>query len=73
MKTKNYKKELATLTKAVAQFLSAFDAVMKEASTEKRGGRLAKLANDLEMINDGKMFFGLGYGWKKIANIKKIK
>ena len=68
-----YKKELEQLTKKVAQFLTALDEVMKEPSTAKRGKRVAKISNWLEMANDRKMHFGLGYEFKKINRIKKLK
>ncbi len=70
---KEYKKHLISLTKTVAQFLTAFDIIMKEKSTALRGKKLAKICNALDMSNDSAMHFGLDYGWKKIKNIKKVK
>jgi len=67
----NHKKQLISLTKTVAQFIAALDRVMKEESTVERGKKIAKLNNALELENDKAMYFGLGYGWRKIGNIKK--
>jgi len=67
----NHKKYLKDLTETVAVCLSALDHVMKGPSTVERGKTIAKISNHLDMGNDAAMHFGLGYGFKKIANIKK--
>lgn len=70
MQPKNCKKDLESLTVAVVNALSHLDAIMKLPSTVERGKRIAEWSNQLEMANDYAMRFGLGYSWKKIANIK---
>ena len=68
---REYKKCLVSLTGSVAQALSLIDAAMRWPSTVERGERIAMICNALDMANDSAMHFGLGYGWKKIQNIKK--
>ena len=57
-KTEEYK-YLVSLTTAVLQFLAALDEIMKGPSTEKRGQKIAKLSNALELANDQARYFGL--------------
>lgn len=73
MKENEYKKYLKELTETVALALTAIDIEMRKPSTHQRGSNIAKICNFLEMANDRTMHFGLGYGWKKMGNIKKAK
>ena len=61
---------LKELTVKVTQALSSLDAVMKQPSTVERGRNIGRIATFLDMANDAAMHFGLGYGWKKIGNVK---
>ena len=65
-----YKKYLSTLTEGVVRYLSLLDSTMKEKESYERDKKIAKLSNALDMANDRAMHFGLGYGFKKIGNIK---
>ncbi len=66
-----YKKALEKLCGQVEQSVSALDAIMKGPSTYSRGKNLAKIRNFLDMANDSALYFGLHWGWKKIANFKR--
>jgi hypothetical protein len=67
----NQKKYLADLTESVLKYLSAFDSIMQQSSTFERGKNLAALNNWLELQNDEAMRYGLGYGFRKIDNLKR--
>ena len=45
---------------------------MSQKQTEKRGRCISKILNSLEMQNDIALHYGLGYGFKKMANMKGI-
>ncbi len=62
---------LKKLPIAVAKAIVLLDAQMELPSTEQRGKDIAKILNSLEMTNDAVLHFGLGYGFKKIENLKK--
>jgi len=70
MKTITDKQYLKELTEKVARFLAGLDILMKEPSSCERGKKIARLCNYLDMANDSAML-NMGYGWKKINNIKK--
>lgn len=65
------KRSLVELTKKVCRALAVLDVTMKLPSAIDRGKKIAEIANFLDMANDVAMHFGLGYGFKKIGNIKK--
>ena len=64
---------LIKLTKMVVISLSRIDKEMKKPSTVERGRNIAKICNDLDLVNDSTMRFDLGYGWKAIKNIKQLQ
>jgi len=66
-----YKKYLTSLTADVCKCLRLIDMEMKTPSSVDRGKRIAQICNALEMQNDQAMYFGLRFGFRKIANIKK--
>ena len=68
---RKYKGALAELVGNVERSIAAFDDVMKEPSTNRRGKKIATILNFLDMANDGAMHFGLDWGFKKIENFKK--
>ena len=73
MPTPNYKKELENLTKGIASFIRSMDKIMKMPSSYKRGEAIGKIIHKLEFANDSIMHFTLGWGWKKIENVKREK
>lgn len=54
------RKSLANLVVACEQSLEALDAEMQMPSTVKRGKRIAKISNYLELEKDRAKHFGLG-------------
>ena len=68
---RKYKKALEELTGKVEQALIALDKLMKGPPSFDRGQKLAGIRNFLDGANDCAMHFGLGWGFKKMDNIKK--
>jgi hypothetical protein len=66
------KKNLKDLTKCVGDVLACIDKEMSQPSTNKRGKRIAKLANALDMANDSALHFGLGLSFKEINKVKNM-
>ena len=58
--SKRYKKYLKELTKQVKVCVKALDDHMELPSTQERGKNIAKILNQLEMVNDQARHFGLG-------------
>ena len=67
---RKYKKKLEELTRKVILVLAEFDVEMKKVNSPKHGERLANIMNTLDYSNVYAMHFGLGWGFKKIANFK---
>jgi predicted MarR family transcription regulator len=65
-----FKKNLANLSSAVSNFLSAIDMVMETEESRERGKKIAHLCNKLDVCNDAAMRFGLEYSFKKINKMK---
>lgn len=64
------KKSLKNLTLAVCKTIRQIDKEMEQPSTKERGSRIAKITNQLELINDKTLHFDLGYSFRQIKNIK---
>lgn len=60
------RKHLRDLTAAVSTHLAVLDAIMKAPSTPERGQFVARLANRLNVANDGALHFGLRLSFEKI-------
>lgn len=60
----HYRRELKKLTEGITGFLARLDALMQEPSTVERGKRLAKLSNDLELLNDSVRYGTLGINFR---------
>ena len=58
------RQHLKDLTITVTSFLDALDREMAQPSTNERGQRIARLANDLNMANDNARFFGLNIDFR---------
>ena len=65
------KKHLRQTTESVVQFIKWLDAEMVKPSTVDRGKRVARVASNMEFLNDRAMHFGLGMTFKQIENLKK--
>ena len=72
-KLKKQRKALEQLARYVCGWLGAFDAECKRLNEPGCGKRLAALANQLELANDGKLHFDLGMSFRKIGNLKKAR
>jgi hypothetical protein len=59
-----YRRELVRLTEGVGVYLAKLDAIMKMPGTVERGKLIAKLSNDLEMLNDGVRYGALGIDFR---------
>ena len=59
-----YKRELRKLTEGVTAFLAILDSEMGQPSTEMRGRRIAKLCNDLDVLNDRIRYSALGIDFR---------
>ena len=68
---RKYKKALVELTEKVARVIVEFDKEASKPQSVERGKRLAKIMTFLELSNDSAMHFDLGWGFKKIANLKQ--
>lgn len=62
---KNYFKPLKGLSDGVTVFLARLDEEMKSPSSENRGRVIAKLCNDLDMLNDTIRYGYLGVDYRK--------
>jgi hypothetical protein len=60
----HYKRDLRKLTEGVTAFLAILDREMGQPSTEMRGRRIAKLCNDLDMLNDRIRYSALGIDFR---------
>lgn len=62
---------LKTLPLVVAKAIILIDKEMESPSSPERGKRIAMILNGLDTHNDAALHFGLGYGFKRISNLKK--
>lgn len=65
------KKYLNKLTISICCALNKFDEVMKEAESNKRGEKLAKICNFINIENDIAMHHGLDMSFRRINNRKR--
>lgn len=62
---------LRLLTKSVRRFLAQLDVLMCQPSTEERGRNIARLCNDLDLVNDSARHFGLNIDLKTGKEVKR--
>lgn len=65
------RKHLVELTKDVAAFIKIMDSLIQSPSTPERGKRIARAVNQMEILNDSALHFGLGMSFRRINTMKE--
>lgn len=69
---REFKKHLTELSRAILILLARLDVLMKQPVSVERGKAIAQVCNDMDMVNDHALHFGLGMSFKRIERLKKL-